>query len=114
MAHDEPCEYGACMTLIPYPDVPAYDGVPDIPRTSAGSPAINISIASNQGVATSSEEPFWGIFSAIDNSPFFVPNNGGTLSTYSFDYLRQTTVSTFPVEQGSFANYDKVWSPAYH
>jgi hypothetical protein len=36
----------------------------------------------------------------------------GTLSTYSFDYSRQSTVSTFPVETGSFAGYDKIWTPA--
>ena len=100
------------MSLIPYPSVPNYPGVPSIPRTAAGSPSINISLASSQPLVISSQEPIWGIFSATDNSPFFTPSEGGTLSTYSFDYSRQTTVSTFPVEMGSFVSYDKVWSPA--
>ena len=101
------------MPTIPYPDVPAYPGVPSIPRTTAGSPAINISIATGQSVSSGgSQEPKWGIYSATDNSPIYTPEAGETLSTFSFDYSRQTTVSTFPVEQGSFANYDKIWSPA--
>ena len=100
------------MPLIPYPSVPNYPGVPSIPRTSAGSPSINISLASNQPLVISSQEPIWGIFSATDNSPLFTPSEDGTLSTYSFDYSRRSTVSTFPVETGSFVSYDKIWSPA--
>lgn len=102
------------MTLIPFPNVPDYPGVPPIPRTAVGSPAINISLATTDGssIGNSQQEPVWGIFSATDNSAIYVPSEGGTLSTYSFDYSRQTTVSTFPVEAGSFASYDKVWSPA--
>jgi hypothetical protein len=102
------------MPTIQYPDVPSYPGVPPIPRTSAGSPAINISLSTGQSVSTpsASQEPIWGIFSAVDNSPLFTPSEGSTLSTYSFDYSRQTTVATFPVESGSFVSYDKVWSPA--
>lgn len=100
------------MPLIPYPSVPNYPGVPSIPRTAAGSPSINISLTSSQPLVISSQEPIWGIFSATDNSPFFTPSEGGTLSTYSFDYSRQSTVSTFPVETGSFVSYDKIWTPA--
>ena len=100
------------MPTISYPDVPNYPGVPSIPRTSAGSPSINISMASNQPLLISSQEPIWGIFSATDNSPLFTPSEDGTLSTYSFDYSRQSSVSTFPVETGSFVSYDKIWTPA--
>lgn len=101
------------MPTIPYPDVPDYSGVPSIPRMTAGSPAINISLATGQGVSTGgAQEPKWGIYSATDNSPMYTPEAGETLSTFSFDYSRQTTVSTYPVEQGSFASYDKIWSPA--
>ena len=102
------------MSLIPYPNVPSYPGVPDIPRISEGSPEINVKISTGQGVTTPSatQEPIWGIFSATDNLPLFTPSAGSTLSTYSFDYSRQTTVATFPVESGPFASYDKVWSPA--
>jgi hypothetical protein len=42
----------------------------------------------------------------------FTPSEDGTLSTYSFDYSRQSSVSTFPVETGSFVSYDKIWTPA--
>ena len=100
------------MPTISYPDVPNYPGVPSIPRTSAGSPSINISMTSNQPLLISSQEPVWGIFSATDNSPLFTPSEDGTLSTYSFDYSRKSSVSTFPVETGSFVSYDKIWTPA--
>ena len=101
------------MPIIEYPDVPAYDGVPDIPRTSAGSPSINISLASNQiSNGNGNQELIWGIFSAIDGSALFTPDEGGTLSTYAFEFSRQTTVATFPTEDGAFASYDKVWNPA--
>jgi hypothetical protein len=69
-------------------------------------------LASNQPLVISSQDPIWGIFSATDNSPLFTPSEGGSLSTYSFDYSRQSTVSTFPVETGSFTSYDKIWTPA--
>jgi len=114
LANSESSQFGVTvMPAIPYPDVPNYPGVPSIPRTSAGSPSINISLASNQPLVISSQEPIWGIFSAKDNTPFFTPATVGTLSTYSFDYSRQSTVSTFPVETGSFASYDKIWTPAH-
>lgn len=100
------------MPTIPYPDVPNYPGVPSIPRTSAGSPSINISMAPTQPLIIASQELIWGIFSAVDGSAFFTPSVDGTLSTYSFDYSRQSTVSTFPVETGSFVSYDKIWTPA--
>ena len=37
---------------------------------------------------------------------------GSTLSTNSVDFSKDTKVSDFPVEQGSFASYNKVETPA--
>jgi hypothetical protein len=102
------------MTLIPFPAVPAYPGVPPVPRVAPGSPAIKISISapSSAAVPAGSAEQVWGIFSVTDNSPLYKPSGSETLSVYSFDFSRQTAVATFPVENGSFVSYDKVWSPA--
>lgn len=107
------------MTLIPYPDVPNYPGVPAIPRTAPGSPAINIGIASDQNLAPNqaANELPWGIFTQA-NQPIYAPTEGGTLSVLSFGFTRTMNVSSFPIEanntnQGaSFASFNKVFQPS--
>ena len=101
------------MPTIPYPDVPNYPGVPNIPRTSPGNSSISISLAQNDNASQATQdESVWGIFSATDGTALYTPSESGTISTYAFDFSRQTTVSSFPVEQSAFADYDKIWSPA--
>jgi hypothetical protein len=107
------------MTFIPYPDIPNYEGVPDIPRTSPGSPSINISIAPQQQewVNQASGELPWGIFT-LANAPIYTPTDGGTLSVLSFGFTRSMQVSDFPIEanntnQGAaFASFNKVFQPS--
>ena len=107
------------MTLIPYPDVPNYPGVPAIPRVAAGSPSIDINIAPPQSsvVNNSSTELPWGIYTQA-NQPIYVPTEGGTLSVLSFGFTRAMSVSSFPIEanntnQGAaFASFNKVYQPA--
>jgi hypothetical protein len=107
------------MPTIPYPAVPNYPGVPAIPRTGLGSPAINISIAANQDFAinqTPGDLP-WGIFTQA-NQPIYTPTEGGTLSVLTFGFTRSMNVSKFPVEannsgQGAaFASFNKVFQPS--
>ena len=106
------------MPLIPYPDVPAYPGVPQIPRLYAGSPTIDMNIASSQDLAVnqSPNELPWGIFTA-SNQPLYTPTEGGTLSVLSFGLNRAMQVSDFPIEantsgQGAaFASFNKVFQP---
>ena len=111
------------MPFIAYPAVPNYPGVPSIPRTSAGVPSINISIASAQnGVSQSSVEPIWGIYTiptgTVASQPIYTPTQGGTLSVLSFGFTRSMQVSDFKVEapnpnQGAaFASFNKVYQPA--
>lgn len=101
------------MPTIPYPNVPNAPGVPDVPRMSPGSPVLKITLLPNDvSAGTITQDTLWGIFSSFTGEALFTPFEGGTLSTYSFDYSRQTTIATFPVEEGSFATYDKVWNPA--
>lgn len=105
------------MTLIPYPSVPMYPGVPPIPRLTDGNPNITFALPSPQSVA-GSPEPTWGIFDA-DGNPLYTPTEGGTLSVFSFGFERSMGISDFPVEalpgstNGSgFASYNKVYQPA--
>lgn len=106
--------------LIPYPNVPNYPGVPAIPRKSAGSPSINVSLASagqNAGI-TNAVEPVWGIFQTGTSTPLYSPSEGGTISVFTFGQEQATQVSDFPIEapvgttQGAgFASFNKVWRP---
>lgn len=107
------------MPSIPYPAVPACPGVPPIPRTAPGTPAINIKVANgNLAPNESANELPWGIFTYPANQPLYTPTDGGTLSTFSVGYTRSMQISSFPVEanasgQGAaFASFNKVFQPA--
>lgn len=117
------------MPTIPFPDVPDYPGVPQIPRQITGSPIVSLGIGPILSVlANALQYPSpWGIYDSSGNplgvdssSPSFVgaleqqiTGNGNAIqSTLSFDFLKETRISDFPVERGSFANYNKVEMPA--
>ncbi len=48
----------------------------------------------------------WGIYFAGTNNPAIIPSN-----VISFDYKKEYKISDYPVELGSFANYNKVDLP---
>ena len=111
------------MTLIPYPNVPAYPGVPPIPRTAPGSPAIDVALANPQEPAPAQTQSVsyaeqWGIYNSVSGKPLYKPVDGGTLSFFSLAYVRRMQISDFPIEanasgQGAaFASFNKVWQPA--
>lgn len=119
------------MPLIPFPDVPAYPGVPSIPRAvnAALPPQLTVALGTVQSILASAfQNPtLWGIFDQFGNqlgvlSPGLSAGaalladitgaSAPTLSTVSFDFIRETRISDFILEAGSFANYNKVQLPA--
>lgn len=105
------------MALIPYPNVPAYAGVPAIPRTAPGMPAITVTLASVSAAGGLQANSSWGIFDSSGN-PLYAPSSQGTLSTFSMAFMRSTNINDFPIEAGNagegaaFASFNKVWQPA--
>lgn len=122
------------MPTIQFPNVPAFPGVPALTRpisaAIASQPilAIGIGTVENLLIQALQQTPQWGIFDAQGNqlgidadssnailSAVASQVTGATspvLSTFSLDFLKETRVSDFPVEGGSFANYNKVRLPA--
>lgn len=129
------------MPLIPYPDIPAYPGVPPLVRAANIPPQIQLGLGEIQTLlAAASQSPNqWGIFDLQGNQLGAVGGNsnslfqaivnsaktsllnalgqaGGSgsatvLSTNSVETSRETRVSDFPVEAGQFATYNKVQLP---
>jgi hypothetical protein len=124
-------------TFIPFPNVPEYPGVPQLTRpvsaAIASNPVLAIGIGTAETLLASAlqQYPKWGIYtssgnqvgisisgnSTLDNlvNSLATQVAGGgtpTLSTISLDYMKEMTVSDFPVEMGGFASYNKVEKPA--
>lgn len=121
------------MPNIPFPDVPEYPGVPPLLRAGnsviAAIPALAIGIGTLEGILGNSlQQPVnWGIFDSdgdqlgISNSSSSIlgalqsqltGSSAPVLSTVTFDFTREVKVSDFPIEQGSFAAFNKVQTPA--
>lgn len=115
------------MPNIPFPNVPQSPGVPAIPR----SPNFPTAVRAGIGLATSAilgiidSKPRWGVFDSsgqpLGDPSIFTGIIGGivsgvglgsTISTNSVDYSKETRVSDFPIERGSFASYNKAEMPA--
>lgn len=117
------------MSNIPFPNVPDVAGVPALPRSSVFPPVAQITISAIQGIIFRSFQVSsqWGIFDkagkSLGDPAKFTGLLGdvaqavgllgtGALSTNSLDYSKETRVSDFPIEKGSFASYNKVETPA--
>lgn len=118
------------MPLIPFPAIPAYPGVPPLPRAAIASPIISIGLGSLASILINSlqAQSQWGIYD--QNGNLLGIDNAGSLSiesiisnqitgggdsvqsTVSVEYNKENKISTFPVEQGGFATYNKVQLPA--
>ena len=110
------------MSLIPFPNVPDVPGVPDLPRL----PNVGLVAQSALGIVQGAiwdailTDAVWGIYDSA-GKPLADPSNvnqalnsagfGSTLSTNSVDYSNASKLSDFPVERGSFAQYNKVDTP---
>lgn len=115
------------MPLIPYPNVPNVPGVPALPRLATITPFVAAGQGLLQGLIWRlfQVQTQWGIFDS-SGQPLGDPSKftgligaaldsaglGTTMSTGGVDYSKETRVSDFPVEQGSFASYNKVELPA--
>ena len=115
------------MALIPFPDVPKLPGVPALPRSPNFPPAARAGLGLLQGMLWRifQVQTRWGIFDSNGNAlgdpakfsgligkALAAAGQGSTLSTGAVDYSKETRVSDFPLERGSFASYNKVETPA--
>lgn len=113
------------MPTIAYPNVPAAPGIPALPRSPMFPPAGQAALGAVQGVLWRALQlgTRWGVYDK-SGVAIFDPSSSGvvgavagglgigpTLSTSSFEFSAESRVSDFPVEQGSFATYNKVEQP---
>jgi hypothetical protein len=97
------------MPLINFPNVPNVAGVPALLRNVSNiGTAVAGAIAAVKSIGSLSNflAPKWGVFNASDNSPMLDAD-----SFVGIDYRNDSRVSDYPVEQGSFASYNKVATP---
>ena len=115
------------MPTIPFPDVPKAPGVPALPRSPKFPPLVRAGLGMVQGMLwrVFQVQTRWGIFDSkgkplgdpakftgLIGNALDAAGLGSTLSTNSVDYSKETKVSDFPIEQGSFASYNKVETSA--
>lgn len=91
-----------------YPNVPQLPGVPQLLRSGLNQPPDSVSLGPQVqsalfGAVTAG--PAWAILDA-DNNPVIVPD-----SFLNFDIRKEWKLSDYPVQQGSFASYNKVIQP---
>ena len=113
------------MPTIIYPNVPMVSGVPVINRTTVA-PAVTpvLTILSSALWQAIDTNPQWGIYDS-NGKPLTDTGLSGAsgvvlsamglqpiLSTVGVDYSKEVRISDFPIEQGSFASYNKVELPA--
>lgn len=117
------------MALIPFPNVPALPGVPSLPRLPgipSGGSLVTSLLGAAQGIVwrVLQTNTRWGIvdskgrhladpniFQGVTAAITGGLGIGPTLSTNSVEYSKETRVSDFPIEGGSFASYNKVEMP---
>lgn len=106
------------MPRIPFPSVPNYPGVPQIPRQGAQSNAVTIPLVSGGAVLSQSQAAVWAIYDAATGIDLYIPQNGAELSFLSYGFSRSMAVSDFPIEAptsgvgSGFSSYNKVFEPA--
>lgn len=97
------------MPLIPYPDVPDAPGVPNVPRAPASAESqgtlSEVTVSGSDEVTTAPQATDWAI---LDDRGAVVLQPD---SFISFEYRGEQKISNYPVEQGSFASYNKVAMP---
>jgi hypothetical protein len=111
------------VPLYPFPDVPIAPGVPALVRSAVTSQPVNIVLgvtgAALLGALQSQQQ--WGIYDSDNNQLGGVDglslveslvSQPTILSTVDVAYTRETRSANFPVEEGSFASYNKVQTPA--
>jgi hypothetical protein len=84
------------------PNVPNVPGVPNLASYAQG--VVTLLVADAVAFLGGQETPQWGLF--LNGAPAVVAE-----SVTSFDYKQDWNISTYPVEAGAFASYDKVQVP---
>jgi len=89
-----------------FPDVPNVPGVPPLLRDPLADPATVVQLLTGDvvGLISSLNAPQWGLF---QNGDPVVTSD----SVVTMEYKQDWAVADFPIEQGSFASYDKVDLP---
>jgi hypothetical protein len=96
----------ANIIVPPFPDVPRAPGVPSVVR-KIGSIESNIVMLAADAVAIVRmfAGPQWGIFTKA-GAPLIIGD-----SVMAVDFRKEYRILDFPIEQGSFASYNKVETP---
>jgi len=102
------------LPIIPvpkFPNIPPFPGVPPILRNANAAvtnviTGLNSAKALVQRVLGITPAVQWGVFTS-EGRPAIVG-----LSVIAFEYAKDTRISDFPIEKGSFASYNKVDVPA--
>jgi hypothetical protein len=97
------------VALPQFPDVPQFPGVPQLARSLLFPVSVSVSIGTPalQGALWQATQaaPVWGIFDQ-DNNQVVTPD-----SVADFGWRQELRVSNFPVQQGQFASYNRVFLP---
>lgn len=98
------------MALIPFPNVPSLPGVPNLPRLPGGGSALGIAGAVGAVLLLRNRR------ADVSPSKWLIQDSTGRSllepdSVIGFDYRGESRISTFPIEQGGFASYNKVTQP---
>ncbi|WP_233867088.1 phage baseplate protein [Paraburkholderia adhaesiva] len=100
------------MPLIPFPDVPAVAGVPDLARVPL---AIGVLTGAVQAAQTLQGLDYFGFLPGDTPQWILADDQGNALITpdslVDLGYRGEGRVATYPVEQGSFASYNKTTQP---
>jgi hypothetical protein len=92
-----------------FPNVPFLAGVPQLVRSALFKPATNVTLGTgapqNQLWASSKVAPVWGVYDQ-DNNLVIFPDN-----VYAFSDRAEWNKPKYPVQNGSFASYNKVVIP---
>ena len=116
------------MPLYPYPDIPALPGVPPLPRSVDIPPTVGLVLGEVPSVLLNAlQSPAqWGIIDEDGNTlggsstglsvlqaiqAQVTGQQGPILSFNALEYMQETKISDFPVEEGGFASYNKVQLP---
>ncbi len=116
------------MPLYPYPDIPPLPGVPPLPRSIDVPPAVGLVFGEVASILLNAlQSPAqWGIIDQNGNvlgggeqslsliqsiQAQMTGTQGPILSFNALEYVKETRISDFPIEQGSFASFNKVELP---
>lgn len=89
-----------------YPNVPNFPGVPPVLRQVGAEIEGFVSLLLADTIEGSNAvEIEWGIFD-YNGYPMVIPD-----SVISFEYLREARIADYPIEEGGFESYNKVFRP---